>query len=95
MSTDDILHLVGEIPLPGFFVTADVTKTSEETPQGIEEFLKEKYTAIQQGVAARKFAYQNAGWRIVFTFYPTDRVVDEKYAMKNKMIKNKLSNHEY
>lgn len=93
MTIDDILQLIDEIPLPGFFVTADVTKTSEETPQGIEEFLKEKYTAIQQGVAARKFAYQNAGWRIVFTFYPTDRVVDEKYAMKNKMIKNKF-NHE-
>ena len=24
-----------------------------------------------------------------FTFYPTDRVVDEKYAMKNKMIKKR------
>lgn len=95
MTIDDILQLIDEIPLRGFFVTADFTKISEETPQGIEEFLKEKYTAIQQGVAARKFAYQNAGWRIVFTFYPTDRVVDEKYAMKNKMIKNKLSSHEH
>lgn len=87
MSADDILQLIDEISLRGFFVTADFTKTSEETPQGIEEFLKEKYKAIQQGVPARKFAYQNAGWRILFTFYPTDRVVDEKYAMKNKMIK--------
>lgn len=87
MTTDDILQVIGEIPLRGFFVTADFTKISEETPQGIEEFLKEKYKAIQQGVPARKFAYQNAGWRILFTFYPTDRVVDEKYAMKNKMIK--------
>lgn len=90
MSTDEILQLVSEIPLSGFFVTADVTKTSEASPQGIKEFLKEKYKAIQQGIPARKFAYQNAGWRIVFTFYPTDRVVDEKYAMKNKMIKNKI-----
>lgn len=90
MTEDDILRWVGEIPLPGFFVTADFAKTSEASPQGIEEFLKEKYKAIQQGIPARKFAYQNAGWRIVFTFYPTDRVVDEKYAMKNKMIKNKI-----
>lgn len=87
MSADDILQLVSQIHLPGFFVTADFMKTSEETPQGIEEFLKEKYHGIRQGIPARKFAYQNAGWRIIFTFYPTDRVVDEKYAMKNKMIK--------
>lgn len=87
MSADDILQLIDELTLPGFFVTADFTKTAEEDPQEIEEFLRVKYEAIQQGIPARKFAYQNAGWRIVFTFYPTDRVVDEKYAMKNKMMK--------
>lgn len=90
MSTDDILQSVSEIRLPGFFVTADFSKTSEEPPQGIEEFLREKHRAILQGAPGRKFAYQRAGWRIVFTFYPTDRVVEEKYAMKNKMIKTKL-----
>lgn len=87
MSADDILQLVSQIHLPGFFVTADFMKTSEETPQRIEEFLKEKHNAIQRGITGRKFTYQDAGWRIIFTFYPTDRVVDEKYAMKNKMIK--------
>lgn len=87
MSADDILQLIGQIPLPGFFVIADFTKTSEETPQGIKEFLKEKHNAIQRGIPGRKFTYQDAGWRIVFTFYPTDRVVDEKYSMKNKIIK--------
>lgn len=87
MTTDDILQLISEIHLPGFFITADVTKTSEETPQGIEEFLREKYQTIQQGISVRKFAFQSAGWRIAFTFFPTDRVIDEKYAMKNKMIK--------
>ena len=87
MTTDDILQLISEIHLPGFFITADVTKTSEEAPHGIEEFLKEKYQAIQQGLSVRKFTFQNAGWRMAFTFFPTDRVVDEKYAMKNKMIK--------
>lgn len=90
MTTDDLLQLISEIHLSGFFITADVTKTSEETPQGIEEFLREKHRVIQQGVSVRKFTFQNAGWRIIFTFFPTDRVVDEKYAMKNKMIKNKF-----
>lgn len=89
MSTDDILQLISEIRLPGFFVTVDFTRTSEETLQGIEEFLKEKHKAIQQGVSTRKFAFQNAGWRMVFTFFPTDKVVEEKYAMKNKMIKKR------
>lgn len=87
MSTDDILQLISEIHLPGFFVTVDFTRTSEEVPQEIEEFLKEKYKTIQQGVSTRKFAFQSAGWRMVFTFFPTDKVVEEKYAMKNKMIK--------
>lgn len=86
MTTDDILQIINEIHLTGFFITTDVTKTSEEVPQGIEEFLREKYQAIQQGVSVRKFTFQSAGWRIVFTFFPTDRVVDEKYAMKNKII---------
>lgn len=36
-----------------------------------------------------KNIFQESGWRMAFTFYPTDRVVDEKYAMKNKMIKKR------
>lgn len=87
MTTDEILQIISEIHLPGFFITTGVTKTSEEVPRGIEEFLREKYRAIQQGVSVRKFTFQSAGWRMAFTFFPTDRVVDEKYAMKNKMIK--------
>ena len=44
---------------------------------------------ISHGASGRKFIYQESGWRMAFTFYPTDRVVDEKYAMKNKMIKKR------
>lgn len=90
MSTDDILQLIGKTPLPGFFVTVDFTRASGEAPQwiGIEAFLKEKHSAIRQGVSARKFSYQEAGWRMIFTFFPTDSVVEEKYAMKNKRSKN-------
>lgn len=94
MSTDDILQIISEIRLPGFFVTVDFSKTAESTPQGIEEFLKQKYLLMQQGVSTRKFAFQEAGWRMVFTFFPTDTVVEEKYAMKNKMIKSRLTKNE-
>ena len=41
---------------------------------------------IEQGTNVRKFIYQKEDWRIIFTFFPTDRVVDEKYALKNKVL---------
>lgn len=87
MSTDEILQIISEIHIPKFFITVDFMKTMDTTPTGIEEFLKKKHQSIIQGVNGRKFVYQNNGWRMAFTFYPTDSVVDEKYAMKNKMVK--------
>ena len=77
--TDSVLQLISEIHIPGFFITTDFLQTGEFLPQGIDFFLKEKHAKI----------IQQSGWRIAFTFYPTDRVVDEKYAMKNKMIKKR------
>ena len=85
--TDSVLQLISEIHIPGFFITTDFLQTGEFLPQGIDFFLYEKHAKIIQGANGRKFIYQQSGWRIAFTFYPTDRVVDEKYAKKNKMIK--------
>ena len=82
-STDSILQLISEIHIPGFFITVDFLQIGEAIPQGISGFLKEKYDKISHGASGRKFIYE------AFTFYPTDRVVDEKYAMKNKMIKKR------
>ena len=88
-STDSILQLISEIHIPGFFITVDFLQIGKAIPQGISGFLKEKYDKISHGASGSKFIYQESGWRMAFTFYPTDRVVDEKYAMKNKMIKKR------
>ena len=32
-----------------------------------------------------EFVYTEGGWRLFFTFFPTDKVVDERYALKNKV----------
>lgn len=83
--TGEVLRLVSEIPTPGFFVTAEFSRTGGEIPLGMEAFILSKLEAIGQGSQARKFVWQVGEWRIIFTFFPTDRVVDERYALKNKV----------
>jgi len=84
---DKILDIVEQISIPGFFVTAEVIRESDSLPQGIERFIQSKHESICNGIQARKFKYQEQGWVLTFTFFPTNRVVDEKYAMKNKVFK--------
>lgn len=85
--TERILELVSQIPSPGFFITAEVSREgSSIVPDEIESFIEDKLELIRQGTKARKFVYQKEGWRIIFTFFPTDQVVDEKYALKNKVL---------
>ena len=85
--TEDILERVGEISTPGFFVTADIILTGNKSADDIETFITQKLSSIQAGAVGRKFAYRSNGWQINFTFYPTNQVVDRRYAMMNKMIK--------
>jgi len=54
-------------------------------PEHIESFLREKHKVILRGASGRKFIYKEGEWRLIFTFFPTDRVVDERYALKNKV----------
>jgi hypothetical protein len=82
---DTILNRVGNLSTPGFFVTIEFTKEAKEFPARLEAFIIEKIERIHQGVKVRRFSYQEAGWRMTLTFFPTDQVVDEKYAMKNRM----------
>ena len=69
--TDRIFQNVAELSVPHFFITVD--------------FIWEKYQAILHGANGRKFVYTEGGWRLFFTFFPTDKVVDERYALKNKV----------
>jgi hypothetical protein len=89
----DILALVGRISTPGFFITADIIKSSVEDPEGIEDFVLQKLTIIQAGATGRKFAFRTKDWQINFTFFPTNHVVDKRYGLMNKMIKEKKKIH--
>lgn len=85
--TDRILELISKISSPGFFITAEVSHEGTDImPDEIECFIANKLELIRQGAKARKFVYQKRDWRIIFTLFPTDRVVDEKYALKNKVL---------
>ncbi|MCC8188196.1 MAG: hypothetical protein LIP08_12015 [Bacteroides sp.] len=87
---EQILREVGEMTLPGFFVTAEVIRGAAEFPVGYREFLREKYQAIvEKGISGRIFSFRESGWHIRFAFFPTDRVVEEKYALKNRVIRRR------
>lgn len=81
---DKILDSISQMNTPGFFITVEYSQSSELMPQDIEVFIREKINLINQGCKARKFVYKRSGWRLIFTFFPTNRVVEERYALKNK-----------
>lgn len=74
-----------DIAVPRFFITVEFSASGTEMPEHIEAFLQEKYEVILRGASGRKFIYKEGEWRLIFTFFPTDRVVDERYALKNKV----------
>lgn len=84
--TDQILELVAGIPIPQFFITVEFSSLSDTIPTGIEKFLQEKHQMILKGATGRKFVFKESGWRMIFTFFPTDKVVEERYALKNKCL---------
>ena len=83
--TDQIFRKVAETSIPHFFITVEFSASGTEMPEHIESFLREKYKVILRGASGRKFIYKEGEWRLIFTFFPTDRVVDERYALKNKV----------
>ena len=82
---DQIFYKVAEIAIPHFCITVEFSASGTEMPEHIEAFLQEKYEAILRGASGRKFIYKEGEWRLIFTFFPTDRVIDERYALKNKI----------
>ncbi|SHE35898.1 hypothetical protein SAMN05444405_101199 [Bacteroides luti] len=90
---EDILKLVSQISTPGFFVTTEIIQSSTESPKGIEAFILQKISNIKAGATGRKYAFRENGWQINFTFFPTNQVVDKRYGLMNKMIKEKKKVH--
>lgn len=85
---DEILDLVYHLNTPGFFITVICSEEAGQMPQGIEAFVLQKLQSIAQGASGRKFVFREAGWRLIFTFFPTNEVVNEKYALKNNVYKH-------
>ena len=86
MSIDDLLfEKIAHLAIPHFFITVEIGGTFDEIPSDIESFIHEKHRKILEGATGRKFIYQKKDCKLIFTFFPTDKVVDERYALKNKV----------
>ena len=77
---------IAAMQTPGFFVTAEMQRVGSSLPEGLEAFVSQKLEAIRMGSRSRRFVFQEGEWRIYLTFFPTDEVVDERYALKNKVV---------
>ena len=77
---------IAEMHIPGFFITAEVHRSGSYVPEGMEAFIRRKLVQIEEGLKTRRFVFQKEGWRIYLTFFPTNEVVDERYALKNKVV---------
>ena len=77
---------IAAMQTPGFFVTAEIQRAGNSFPEGLEAFVSQKLEAIRMGTRSRRFVFQEGEWRIYLTFFPTDEVVDERYALKNKVV---------
>lgn len=94
--TDRILRKVSEMSIPNFFITVEFSAIGSRMPEHLETFLWKKYEFILLGANGRKFVYKEDDWRLIFTFFPTDRVVDERYALKNKVLmKNQTHKNDF
>ena len=86
MMEEQIWRKIAGMKTPGFFITAEIHRKGEVFPAGIEEFIDRKLKLIQEGIGSRRFVFQEGEWRIYLTFFPTTEVVDERYALKNKVV---------
>ena len=86
MMEKQIWRKIAGMDTPGFFITAEIHRKGEVFPVGLEEFVDRKLKLIQEGIGSRRFVFQEGEWRIYLTFFPTTEVVDECYALKNKVV---------
>ena len=83
---EQIWKYIAGMDTPGFFITAEMQRTGSGMPTDLEEFICKKMKQIQEGLGTRRFVFQEGEWRIYLTFFPTTEVVDERYALKNKVV---------
>lgn len=83
---EKIWRNIASMDTPGFFITAEIHRSGSEVPGGLERFIGKKLELIWTGIGTRRFVFQEGEWRIYLTFFPTDEVVSERYALKNKVV---------
>lgn len=83
---EQIWRKIAGMDAPGFFITAEMCRMGSRIPEELEAFICQKLKLINEGLLTRRFVFQEGEWRIILTFFPTDRVVDERYALKNKVV---------
>ena len=83
---EQIWRKIAGMYTPGFFITAEVQRIGCEMPAGLEDFIERKLEQIREGIRSRRFVFQEGEWRIYLTFFPTDEVVDARYALMNKVV---------
>ena len=83
---EQIWEYIAGIDTPGFFITAEMQRMGSVMPEGLDAFIRKKLELIRKGIGSRRFVFQEGEWRIYLTFFPTNKVVDERYALKNKVV---------
>lgn len=83
---EQIWRKIAGMHTPGFFITAEIHRSGSGMPKGLKMFIDKKLELIRTGIGTRRFVFQESEWRIYLTFFPTDQVVDERYALKNKVV---------
>lgn len=85
----EIWEHLSHLEIKGFFISAVISSVDEEMPILLDSYIAQKFNAIvNQGIHARKFLYKEKKWRIYLTFFPTNERVDERYALKNVVMKS-------
>lgn len=82
---------IADLATPGFFITAEIACEDRFAPIELEDFIIKKLAKIKDGINGRRFTFKEGGWRIILTFFPTNCVVDERYALKNKVFRNRFA----
>ena len=73
-----------------YFITAEIVSDDTTYPINLDSFIRQKLVAIKiGGISGRRFIFKEGTWRIYLTFFCRNEVVSEKYALKNKVFKQK------
>ena len=77
---EKIWEYIAGMDTPGFFITAEMQRMGSVMPEGLDAFIRKKLELLRKGIGSRRFVFQEGEWRIYLTFFPTNEVVDERYA---------------